>query len=86
MDEQKVPTEMGNCGEKGSSKRRWLNHVEKDLKNIGMRRWQNTVRYKNEWKKVFNEALGLSTVQFVACVHIYMIFGKKWANVLGRTF
>jgi hypothetical protein len=45
----------------GRPRLRWLNEVEVDLRETGMRRWRTKAVYSNEWQKILNEAyvLGL---------------------------
>ncbi|KAK5638268.1 hypothetical protein RI129_012563 [Pyrocoelia pectoralis] len=42
---------------KGRSRKRWMNEVEKDLRDMKVGTWKETARNRGEWKKIVKEAL-----------------------------
>ncbi|KAK5643018.1 hypothetical protein RI129_009185 [Pyrocoelia pectoralis] len=42
---------------KGRPRKRWMNEVEKDLRDMKLGSWKETARNRGEWKKIVKEAL-----------------------------
>jgi hypothetical protein len=36
---------------------RWLNDVEEDLREVGVRRWRTKAVDRNEWQRILKEVL-----------------------------
>jgi len=61
MEDNRVPKRMlygrpGGRRKKGRPRLRWLDDVEEDLRETGVRRWRTKAVDRNEWQRILEEA------------------------------